>query len=172
MAMKPNPSDPKEEITLVPYRWEWEKLYAKEKKLLETELGEHVLDIGHIGSTAIPDMSARPIIDILIGIEDLSEIAGFEGTLNDMGYHRSTLVDESQHALFEADGRQAYALHFVKAWSLKDTSHARFRNLLIADKKLAKEYKELKIKLARKHPLDLRRYSEEKGRWIQAVLKA
>jgi GrpB-like predicted nucleotidyltransferase (UPF0157 family) len=175
----PSSSSPKEEIKLVPYRWEWEKQYARERKNLEKEIGEHILDIQHVGSTAVPEMSARPVIDILIGIDDLSGLSGFEDILDQMGYRRydpesgsgSEKGAEPGCVLFEAGGRQSFTLRFVGARSLKDQPHTRFRDMLIADPKLAKDYKETKIWLVRKHPMDHRKYSEEKGRWIQGVLK-
>lgn len=169
--MKTPSSAPIEEIKLVPYRWEWEKQYGRERKNLEKEIGDHVLDIEHIGSTAVPEMSARPVVDILIGIGDLAELPGFEDILNQMGYARSYPAGDAGAVVYEAGGRQAFSLRFVPARSLKGTSALRLRDALIADARLAKEFKEMKIKLCRKYALDPKRYSEGKGRWISTFLK-
>src|SRR5688500_5363345 len=72
-----------EGVVLVPYKADWNKYFLKEKKIIQNEIGDHIWDIEHTGSTSIPEMSSTPVIDILIGVEDLSAIGNFETSLND-----------------------------------------------------------------------------------------
>ncbi|HDR5137463.1 TPA: GrpB family protein, partial [Bacillus anthracis] len=57
-------------VFLVPWTEEWEFEFMKEKQFIEKQIGEHILAIHHIGSTAIPHLSAKPIIDIAIELEN------------------------------------------------------------------------------------------------------
>jgi GrpB-like predicted nucleotidyltransferase (UPF0157 family) len=56
-------------VVLSPYTPKWQQVYSKEKLQIETTIGEYILDIQHIGSTSIPGMIAKPIIDIAIAVQ-------------------------------------------------------------------------------------------------------
>ncbi|HCF32932.1 MAG TPA: GrpB family protein, partial [Bacillus sp. (in: Bacteria)] len=60
-------------VFLVPWTEEWEIEFMKEKQLIEEQIGEHILAIHHIGSTSIPYLSAKPIIDIAIELENYTD---------------------------------------------------------------------------------------------------
>ncbi len=62
-----------EKCFLAPWTEEWEFEFMKEKQFIEKQIGEHILAIHHIGSTAIPQLSAKPIIDIAIELEDYND---------------------------------------------------------------------------------------------------
>ncbi len=55
-------------VRLVPYSPEWQKLFEEEERLLRSAIGEHVVDIQHIGSTSIPGLEAKPILDIAVAV--------------------------------------------------------------------------------------------------------
>ena len=73
-------------VGLVPHRKEWKTLFEREKKLLRSALGDYARAIEHIGSTAIPDIFAKPIIDILVGVNDLSGVEKYLPRLAQIGY--------------------------------------------------------------------------------------
>ncbi len=71
---------------MVPYDSIWQHLFLEEKKYLQSLLKEHSISIEHIGSTAIPGLSAKPIIDILIVVKDSETIDEFTQELSSLGY--------------------------------------------------------------------------------------
>lgn len=158
------------EIKIFPFLNDWKRDFQRESKILRTELGEHIYGVEHIGSTSIPEMSGRPVVDILVGVEDFAAVEKAEGILAEMGYARSSGPAGMEGMLFVNEGNPSYHLHFVAEHRLEATPYVRFRDLLAADPELAKQYKELKIRLVRKNKFDARRYAEGKSNWIQGVL--
>ena len=73
-------------VELVDYDEKWQEEYKKEEKLLKNVLGERIKEIHHIGSTSIPGLKAKPIIDILVVISDFDEIQEIEKELSSYGY--------------------------------------------------------------------------------------
>ena len=73
-------------VELVDYDEKWQEEYKKEEKLLKNVLGERIKEIHHIGSTSIPGLKAKPIIDILVVISDFDEIQEIEKELISYGY--------------------------------------------------------------------------------------
>lgn len=159
------------EIKLYPYRDQWAKAYAKERKVIERELGGYFFEIEHIGSTAVPEMSSTLVIDLLIAIDDLADIGKIEANLNEMGYSRSDISHGPLHRLFICDSQQGFHIHFLQAKTLKDSPYLVFRDELIRNDRLAKEFKEFKIKLVGNYRCDSSWYSTEKSKWIMAKLK-
>ncbi|HLP39896.1 MAG TPA: GrpB family protein [Fibrobacteria bacterium] len=159
------------EVKLHPYRDQWHKAFLKERAVIEKELGGRVFEIEHIGSTAVPEMSSRLIIDILVGVDRLEELDEVEGVLADMGYARSSQSHGPRHRFYVHEDQQGYHLHFLETRILRDTSYVRFRDALIADPRLAKEYKEHKIRLVGNFKCDAAWYEVEKARWIKAWLQ-
>ncbi len=158
------------EIKLYPYRDQWHKAYVKETKNLERELAGYVFGMEHIGSTAVPDMSATLNIDILIGVDALAEIKEFESILTEMGYLLSNISHGPKHRLYIFDSQQGYHLHFFEARNLKETPYVKFRDALINDAKLAKEFKEYKIRLVGNYKCKPSWYAVEKSKWISGRL--
>jgi GrpB-like predicted nucleotidyltransferase (UPF0157 family) len=155
------------EVKLYPYQDQWRKAFLKERKVLERELAGRIHAVEHIGSTAVPGMSALLVIDILVGLDDLAEIEGFEEVLRDMGYSPSpTRSHGTGHRLWAHEDQQGFHLHFTAARTLGATPYVRFRDALIRDAKLAKDYKEHKIRLVGNYKCDLAWYTAEKSKWI------
>ncbi len=74
---------------MVPYQAEWKELFESEAARLRSALGEKVLCVEHVGSTAIEDMDAKPLIDMMAAVESLDEAAGLVPVLEELGYeHR------------------------------------------------------------------------------------
>ena len=160
-------------LTIVKYDSNWPLLFNQEKELiLQTFQSEKVL-VEHIGSTAIHGLSAKPTIDILIGIETLSIAADLIPLLGRLGY---VYVPE-----FEADlpeRRYFYKnriiedgvhIHMVEVGSRFWNRHIAFRNYLRVNKDAAFEYEDLKIHLANKYKFDRDCYTDAKTEFITRI---
>lgn len=161
------------EVRLVSYQPEWKARFAEEKRHLEELLGDVSVQIEHIGSTAVPDLLAKPIIDIAIAVRALEDIADWPAILEPDGY--SYLGDrESRGDHFFAKGPEdcrSFYLHVVVRDSCRWIDYLRLRDVLRADPALRKEYAQLKSDLCEAHAHDRAVYTSGKASLIHRVLK-
>ena len=101
-------------VRVVPYDPDWPTYFQAERDLLRDALGSKVLEIRHIGSTAIPRMPAKPIIDILAAVRNLADVSDFVASLVRLGYED------------KGDGRVAGRRYFVKGTEAARTHHLNF----------------------------------------------
>lgn len=166
----------KGEVILVDHTDKWKSLFDKERSLLKTIIGDDVREIQHFGSTAIKGIEAKPIIDILVGVESLEDVQKFnKKKLKEAGYYHLPRV--------QIDGKEVFAkftdlenftkthiLHVVKYDSSWWNEHTSFRDYLNANPSVAKEYESLKKYLAEKYPNDERSYTDEKKQFVDGIL--
>lgn len=166
-----------EEIAIAPYNPIWSKMFRAEVEFLKDKLPKMLIKrIEHFGSTAIPGMSAKPIIDILVEVASLEETKKFiVPILEAEGYEyfwRPTQGDQPPfYAWFikrDANGSRSHHLHMVEGDSeLWDRLY--FRDYLIEFPHHAKQYEILKKHLSEKYPNDRVKYTEEKTEFIVSV---
>ena len=170
----------KEEISIVTYDLSWPKMFEDEAAFLHKKLPQHLLKrIEHFGSTAVPDLSAKPIIDILVEVSSLEETKKqIVPILEAEGYEyfwRPAFGDDGPpyYAWFikrNSEGKRTHNIHMVEADSeLWDRLY--FRDYLRQFPAQAKHYDELKRKLSGQHPNDRVNYTEEKSGFIMSVTK-
>lgn len=172
-----------EPITVVPYDPRWRTAFKEEEAQLRACLpAGQVLRIEHIGSTAVPGLAAKPIIDILVGVSDLAETRrATVPILTAQGYEylwRPTQGDDGPpwYAWFikrdPAGGARTHHLHMVETGPAfaEHWERPRFRDYLIAHPDAAQQYGDLKLQLAATHPNDRAAYTRAKSKFIQAVL--
>ena len=160
----------KGKITLVQYSEDWPKAYEAEKAFLQSILADRLVEIYHTGSTSIPGMAAKPIIDILAGVRSLCDLGELQNLLASCGYLPTDLVDNPYHKIFSKGNPVTHHLHVVEGSGLEKSSHPGFRDRLIQDAILAREYLELKRELAKKFPNDADAYARGKNFWISRRL--
>ena len=168
-----------ESVDVVPYNPEWPKWYERERRhLLACLPGGLVTRIEHFGSTAVPGLAAKPIVDMLIGVTDLTETRRqVPPILEAQGYDyfwRPTWGDDVPpfYAWFikrNTNGKRTHHLHFVES-HFEHWDRLLFRDYLIAHPDVAKQYGELKKKLAAAHASDRVRYTEAKTAFIRFVM--
>jgi GrpB-like predicted nucleotidyltransferase (UPF0157 family) len=162
-----------EPFVLVPYDPDWARRFATERALLERVLAPW-LDVGieHVGSTAIPGVSAKPIVDMVAGVRDLDEARAAYGPLEAVGYvdepHRPEIAHHFAKPALELAARR-FNLHLTEPSSSLWRERLAFRDALRADPSLAAEYEALKLRLARRHA-DVRAYTDEKRGFVRRVL--
>jgi GrpB-like predicted nucleotidyltransferase (UPF0157 family) len=145
-------------LMIVAYDPRWPAHYQQERAALVTALGNRMLGIEHVGSTAVSGLAAKPIIDILIGLPRLEDADGCADALATLSYqfvpealaympddrYFRRLVNSSEKVI------QEFHLHATAYGSTFWRDRIRFRDLLRADPRLAEEYVELKRQLARR----------------------
>jgi len=164
-----------EEIVIVPYNPNWPRMFEEEKKHLFNCLPHNIVKrIEHFGSTAIPGLSAKPIIDILVEVTSLEETKNIVvPILTVQGYDyfwRPTHGNDGLpfYAWFikrGAQGNRTHHIHLVE----KDFEHwdrLFFRDYLIEHPRLLKEYQQIKLCLSDKFPNDRVAYTEAKTEFI------
>ena len=163
-----------EEVTLVPYDPHWPSLFDAERELLVRLLPTQFLDIQHFGSTAIPGMLAKPIIDLLAGVESMAVADSLVEPLLNSGYTTSaefnaTLIDRRWFMRW-ANGRRTHHLHIVVFGGDEWRRRLRFRDMLRTDTELAHRYALLKKELAAQHSIDREAYTRAKSEFVLSVV--
>lgn len=160
-----------EPIQLAPSDPSWPTRFEEERDALEA-IGRWVEGgIHHVGSTAVPGLEAKPIIDILVGVRDLESTRACFEPLAQLGYLYAPYLPEEMHWFCKPDPAQrTHHLHLVPAGSRRFREELSFRDRLRADPKLAAEYAALKRDLAERYRGDREAYTEAKGAFIRAVL--
>jgi GrpB-like predicted nucleotidyltransferase (UPF0157 family)/RimJ/RimL family protein N-acetyltransferase len=146
-------------ITLLPYSTQWPALFQQEKAKLLEVLAPLEPKIEHIGSTAIPGIHAKPVIDILIGVEDVNSAALIPGIVS-LGYRYQPLFEKEfpHRRYFQKDnleGIRTHQIHVVRHPSCWWDKHLLFRDYLRAHPESAKAYEQHKIELAKTHETTL-----------------
>lgn len=158
-------------VRLAPYTAEWRRLFEEEKRLLQTRIGAYVLDVQHVGSTAIPGMPAKPIIDIGVAVADYEEAKGCIPPIEELGYeYRGTFGIALRHYFVKGEPR-THHLHMVEITSPAWENLVLFRDHLLRHPDAAQEYLVLKESLAKQHAADRRAYLDGKAAFIEQVLE-
>ncbi len=167
-----------EEIAIVPYDHAWPESFLQEKEHLLSCLPNDLIGrIEHFGSTAVPGLAAKPIIDMLIEVTDLQEVRQrIAPLLESQSYDyfcRPTAGDDVPpfYAWFikrNAQGSRTHHLHMVEA-GFPHWDRLFFRDYLIEYPQVAAQYQSLKLKLAQKHPNDRIAYTQGKNEFIEMV---
>lgn len=163
------------EVTLVPFDEKWVDAFISEKERLLSIIGKHIVAIEHFGSTAIGGIATKPVIDILIGVNNLKDVKDFdEKSLAKEKYYRLKNVEQKGKVVFAKfpelpDLRRTHYLHVVEHKGDWWNRHVHFRDILKNNRELAKEYEQLKKKLAASYPEDVRAYTKGKEAWIQSI---
>lgn len=157
-------------VKLIAYTPEWKHLFEDEKRRLESSLGSYMLDIQHVGSTSIPGMIAKPIIDIAVAVQDFEQARVCINPIENLGYeYRGELGIPRRHYFVFGDPR-LFHLHINEINSDEWENLILFRDALINDKTLADAYALLKIDLAQRFPNDREAYLLGKAPFIERVM--
>lgn len=136
-----------------PHSSSWPIKYAKEYHLLKSNLGDLVSDIQHIGSTAIPGMRAKPIIDIMVAGKSLDDVGPLHPILQKLGYVYKPDMSSTERLFF----RKGDPVKFHLSITERDrTSYWErqilFRDFLIAHPEYAEEYEHIKMEAVKGLP--------------------
>lgn len=165
-------------VELVPYDPRWPRLFEQERAHLVACLpGDLVRRIEHFGSTAVPGLAAKPIVDMLVEVTDLEATRDrIAPILEAQGYDyfwRASSGEDTPpfYAWFikrDAAGRRTHHVHMVER-HFEHWDRLLFRDYLIAHPDVAREYAALKQRLSDRHPNDRIAYTEAKGDFVREV---
>jgi GrpB-like predicted nucleotidyltransferase (UPF0157 family) len=161
-------------VAVAPYDPAWPALFADEAARLRTALGDRILSVEHVGSTSVPGLDAKPILDLMAGVESLAGAEGLLPALRDAGYEHRLDPDNPDRLYFVRGPAELRTHHLSLAepgarfWR----QQIRFRDLLRGDPGLAAEYARLKHELAAAHPADRLAYAAGKQPFIEAALRS
>lgn len=154
------------EIVIVDYDPSWPKRFERERERLASALGPLALTIEHVGSTAVPGLAAKPIVDLLITVKD-PEDESLGAPIEAAGYELR--VREPAHRMFRTPERDVH----VHLWAAEDPEVCRllrFRDRLRASPQDRAAYAGLKRTLARRSWPDMNAYADAKGPLIESIL--
>lgn len=148
----------------------WADLYDQEAARIAMALGPVVLAIEHYGSTSIPGIKAKPVIDLLIGLPRLDDALGEIAAMEALGYDYAAHAGVPGHHVFGKGAARTHLAHFVEHRGESWGECLRFRDRLRADSELALAYEQLKIELAARYPQDRAAYTAGKSAFVAGVL--
>jgi GrpB-like predicted nucleotidyltransferase (UPF0157 family) len=161
-------------VQVVPHDASWSDLFAQERNVLHPQIGQNVLDIQHVGSTAVPELDAKPIIDIAVAVDSPAMIGCFQQLLSDLGYlDRGDFGHDGGHLFVkerEPEVRRHH-LHIVTIDGSQWRNCLLFRDMLSADDILRARYGALQRALREQHANDRQIYAHAKAEFIRGVLE-
>lgn len=161
----------RESVRVVPYSPEWPRLFEQERRLLESAFGGRALSFEHVGSTSVPGLAAKPIIDVMAAVRDLGDVGPCVGPLAAAGYtYKGENGLPGRHYFTKGAPLRTYHLHVVTPDSAHWREHLLFRDYLRAHPEAAGEYARLKTELARRFARDRGAYTEAKAPFIRRVI--
>ncbi|MBI3449850.1 MAG: GrpB family protein [Acidobacteria bacterium] len=158
-------------IEIVPYDASWPARFAEESQILRRALAAWLAGpIEHIGSTAVPGLAAKPVIDIMAGVRTLDGSRPAIAAATGLGYcHFPYQVDLEHWFCKPSPAFRTHHLHLIPVGAPQWARPLAFRDYLRAHPDVAAEYESLKRDLARKHHLDREAYTQAKGPFIDRV---
>ncbi len=158
----------KREIRIVAYDQRWPARFAEERARIVAALGRRARRIEHIGSTAVPGLPAKPIIDIDLSVEDPDDESAYLGALEAAGYHLR--VREPGHRMVRSAALDVH-VHVCAIGSDWEARHVLFRDWLRAHPADADDYARLKLQLAQRDWPDMNAYAAAKSDKIMPILR-
>jgi GrpB-like predicted nucleotidyltransferase (UPF0157 family) len=165
-----------EPVQIVPYDSGWPQQFENEKTRLVTFFPAAFLSIEHVGSTAVPGLSAKPIIDIVAAVCSMEMADAILPLLCEAGYTASAefnaMLKNRRWLMHHCNGRRTHHLHLVLLGSDDWINRVRFRDILRANPFVAQRYVNLKRKLAEKIGSDREAYTHAKSKFVEDTLKS
>lgn len=158
-------------VWLVPHNPLWLMAFDEESRRLYAALGAYIKEIRHIGSTAIPGIYAKPILDIMVGLFDIADIRYCEAPLAALDYtYEGEQAIPGWHFFRKKNGDvTTHHLHVVEWNGSYWLDHVLFQEYLFRHPEIAEAYERLKLTLAEKHADNRAAYTQDKTDFINKV---
>ena len=155
----------------VEYRADWPEAFAREATGLRALLGETLVEVHHIGSTSVPGLAAKPVIDMLPVVRDIATLDEQAGVLVAAGYTAWGEYGLPRRRYFtrERDGRRTHHMHCYAEGDAEIERHLAFAEYLRAHDEARREYEAVKREAFTRHPEDIQAYCDFKDAWIKAA---
>lgn len=170
--MEDNPN----EVIIVDYNPAWPEMFEQEKARLLAGAGQWIEDIQHVGSTSIPGLAAKPIIDIMIAIYDLADVQKCVAPIEKLGYDYLGEHGLPERHFFRKprlDGwhKRTHHIHMVLKGSNQWINQVHFRDHLREHPDARQQYEKLKRELAEQYHNDRIAYTDAKQDFVFAILR-
>ena len=161
------------QVILEEYDPTWVEKYKTERCFLLDKIGQwNEGGVEHIGSTAVPDLVAKPVIDIMFGVKSLQQSKPAIDVLIENGYEYWPYKADVMHWFCKPSHvYRTHHLHLIPFASSLWDDRIRFRDALLSNQKIANQYAALKKELALRYSDDREAYTEKKWPFIQQVLQ-
>lgn len=165
-----NTNKRKQIIEVVPYDPNWPKQFETEALLIKPIFTDNFVAIYHVGSTAIPGMSAKPTIDIILEVKDINLVDACNNQMEVAGYEAwGEYKIPGRRFFVKGFDKRTHHVHTFQTGSFDIARHLYFRDYLIAHPVDAKAYADLKIKLAKQFSDNRRAYVENKQDYVKQL---
>lgn len=160
-------------IVIVEYDPRWPEEFARLRDRAQSAMGELAVSIEHVGSTAVPGLPAKPVIDVVVVIARDDDLPVAIERLEAIGYvARGDLGVPGREAFSWQEGERRHHLYVSPITSEELQAQVTFRDRLLSDPQLAAEYVALKRELAAKYRDDRPSYTDGKTAFIAAALQS
>ena len=157
---------------VVPHDPVWRESFESASALVMRALGSNAIAVHHIGSTAISGVWAKPVIDMLVAVEELGVVDGCRAAMAELGYEWKGEYGIPSRRYFrrhDRHGRRTHHLHVFPSNNERIARHLAFRDFLIAHPEWAARYSDLKRDLAKRFPKSGLDYSAGKATFIERI---
>ncbi|WP_141432210.1 GrpB family protein [Bacillus sp. 03113] len=146
-------------VEVIPYQEQWSFMFEEEANHLHHLFGDEIIDIYHIGSTAVNGLKAKPIIDIMPVVKDINKIDTFNMDMKSLGYEPKGENGIPNRRYFQKGGdNRTHHVHIYQEGDPNIERHLAFRDYLREYSVWRKIYSNLKEELAQKFPNDIESY--------------
>jgi len=160
----------KRRVEVVSYNPNWKEMYKEESGKVKNILSDIIIDIHHIGSTAITGIKAKPVIDILVEVKDIEGVDQYNHKMKELGYEVMGEYGIPKRRFFRKGGdKRTHHIHIFQVGNEEIERHIKFKEYLIAHPDKAREYSRLKEELANKYTYDVDNYTNRKSDFIQEI---
>lgn len=159
-------------VEVVPHNPTWKAAFEEASQQIAKTLGDNAVVIHHIGSTSIPGIYAKPIIDLLAEVTTIAQIDAKSDAMRQIGYEAMGEYGIPGRRYFckhDSDGIRTHHVHMFGLGSPQIERHLAFRDYLIAHPEDAQTYSTLKRQLAETYPTDIEAYMDGKDGFIKAI---
>uniref|UniRef100_A0A832H4Q3 GrpB family protein n=1 Tax=Oscillatoriales cyanobacterium SpSt-402 TaxID=2282168 RepID=A0A832H4Q3_9CYAN len=159
-------------VEVVPHNPMWQKAFQDESQRIAVAMNENVVAIHHIGSTSIPTIYAKPIIDLLVEVKTITVVDVQKAALETLGYEMMGefgIPGRRYLRKHNSVGVRTHHIHTFQVGSPEIVRHLAFRDYLLAHPDEAQTYSNLKRVLAEKYPQDIEQYMDGKDTFIKEI---
>jgi putative glutamine amidotransferase len=158
-------------FSIDPYDPDWPVRYDAEAARIRAALRDHLVRIDHVGSTSVPGLAAKPVIDIQVSVPSMMPRSAYVEPLRALGYRWGIDPWSNEHEFFSRDegGERAFHVHVCPAASEWERRHLAFRDWLRDHPDDAAAYERLKRDGAERHPRDTYSYADAKAAFVREI---
>ena len=158
------------QVIVTPYQSSWPDAFQQAKEQLEAVFGDRLLAVHHIGSTSVPGLSAKPILDILPVVDSLDGIGTFNAAMEAIGYEVKGEFGMPGRRYYRKGGDdRTHHIHLYAAGNPEIMRHVIFRDYLREHPQEVEAYSAIKEQLAQQYPEDISAYIAGKDSFVKAM---